>query len=153
MLSFLENQTLPPQEMRLYRRFLGMTQARLASELCTTTTSISRWESELAPISAKTLSHLHHLVAAKLQSEIKHLFARLQPTLSISRYDKLVGDPSARFTQDGEGNLYLGSVFIDPGYRKHVFYLKAEDGEWYGIGENAKAVRVNEEFLRKMIDA
>lgn len=140
-----------PDQMKLYRGFLGLTQAQLAAELCTTTTSVSRWESEITPISQSTLAHLYKLVTAKLQTEISRLFSELVPKLSISQYTGLVGHPRAEFTKDHAGKLYLGSVFIDPGYRKHVLYLRAEDGRWYGLDRDEKATLVDEQFLRNLV--
>lgn len=140
-----------PDQMKLYRGFLGLTQAQLAAELCTTTTSVSRWESEITPISQSTLAHLYKLVTARLQAEISRLFSELVPKLSISRYTGLVGHPRAEFAKDRAGNLYLGSVFIDPGYRKHVLYLRAEDSRWYGLDRDENATLVDEQFLRNLV--
>lgn len=140
-----------PEQMRLYRKFLDLTQAELAAELCTTTTSVSRWESEITPISPSTRAHLHKLVTASLQTEISRLFSELIPKLSISRYTGLVGHPRAEFTKDRNGNLYLGSVFIDPGYRKHVLYLRAADSKWYGLDRDENATPVDEQFLRDLV--
>ena len=140
-----------PEQMRLYRDFLGLTQSQFAAELRTTTTSVSRWESGVTPISMMTMAHACELVTARVQEEIKQLFKKLHPRLTISRYAALVGHPEARFTQDRDGKLYLGSVFIDGGYRKHVLYLRVEDRKWYGLDQDEKATSVDEEFLRQVI--
>jgi hypothetical protein len=112
---------------------------------------VSRWESEITPISQSTLAHLYKLVTARLQAEISRLFSELVPKLSISRYTGLVGHPRAEFAKDRAGNLYLGSVFIDPGYRKHVLYLRAEDSRWYGLDRDENATLVDEQFLRNLV--
>jgi transcriptional regulator with XRE-family HTH domain len=156
MESMLSLQTVPtpsPEQMRLYRKFLGLTQAQLAVELSTTITSVSRWESKSAPISPMTLAHLHRLVTKQMAEEISLLFRKLQPALSISKYFNLVGHPRAEFTEDSEQNLYFGSVFIDPGYRKHVLYLRADDREWYGLDKDSKAAKVDAEFLQQVIES
>ena len=140
-----------PEQMRLYRDFLGLTQAQFAAELRTTSTSVSRWESGVTPISGMTMAHVCNLATARVQDEIRHLFKELHPRLTISRYTALVGHPDARFTQDRDGSLYLGSVFIDGGYRKHVLYLRVEDRKWYGLDQDEKATLVDEEFLRQVI--
>jgi transcriptional regulator with XRE-family HTH domain len=140
-----------PEQMRLYRDFLGLTQSQFAAELHTTPTSVSRWESGVTPISMMTMAHVCNLVTARVQEEIKQLFKELHPRLTISRYTALVGHPEARFTQDRDGKLYLGSVFIDGGYRKHVLYLRVEDRRWYGLDQDEKATSVDEEFLRQVI--
>ncbi len=141
------------RQMKLYREFLGVTQAQLAAELRTTTTSVSRWESGITPISLMTMAHLCKLVTARMQEEISRLFSELQPKLAISRYTALVGHPQAGFTRDRDGNLYLGSVFIDPGYREHVLYLRVEDRKWYGLDQHRNATGVDAEFLRKVIES
>ena len=82
-----------PEEMTLSRKFLGFTQAQLAAKLSTTTTSVSRWESETTPISAMTMAHLRQLMTQRLQEEISRLFRELRPKLTISRYTALVGHP------------------------------------------------------------
>jgi len=151
MLSFLTAQPQSPEEMRRYRAFLSLTQARLATSLGTTATSVSRWESETTPISQSTLTHLRQLVMDRLKIEISQLFGELMPRLSLSRYNKLMGHPRAEFAKDGKGNLYLGSVFIDPGYRKHVLYCRADNRKWYGLDRDEKATLVDEEFLRQVI--
>src|SRR5271157_894321 len=144
MMSAVKKPALPqqPEQMRLYRDFLGLTQAQFAAELCTTPTSVSRWESGIAPISLMTMAHVCKLVTARVQKEISQLFKELHPRLTISRYTALVGHPDARFTQDRDGNLYLGSVFIDGGYRKHVLYLRVDDRKWYGLDQDEEATSV-----------
>jgi len=152
--TFLNQMALTdPKELRLYRDFLGFTQAQLAAELHTTTTSVSRWESEITPISPMTMAHLRKIVTERLQKEISNLFAELAPRLTISRYTKLMGHPDARITRDRNGNLYLGSVFIDPGYRKHVLYFCPDDRTWYGLDKDESATKVDEVFLREVIDS
>jgi transcriptional regulator with XRE-family HTH domain len=140
-----------PEQIRLYRGFLGLTQAQLAAELRTTPTSVSRWESGITPISMMTMAHVCALVTARVQEAIRQLFKELHPRLTISRYTALVGHPEARFTQDRDGNLYLGSVFIDGGYKKHVLYLRVDDCKWYGLDRDERATPVDEEFLRQVI--
>jgi transcriptional regulator with XRE-family HTH domain len=142
-----------PDELRLYREFLGFTQAQLAAELHTTITSVSRWESEITPISPMTMDHLRRIVTAQLQREISRLFSELRPKLTISRYTALVGHPDARITRDRDRNLYLGSVFIDPGYRKHILYFRPKDRAWYGLDKDERATKVDEVFLRELIDS
>jgi len=142
-----------PEEMTLSRKFLGLTQAQLAAKLSTTTTSVSRWESEATPISAMTMAHLRQLMTRELQERISLLFRELRPKLTISRYSALVGHPEARVTQDRDGNRYLGSVFIDPGYRKHVLYFRWNDQAWYGLDKDGKAAKVDDAFLRELIDS
>jgi transcriptional regulator with XRE-family HTH domain len=148
-----QNDMTDPVELKLCREFLDLTQAQLAAELHTTTTSVSRWESEITPISAMTMAHLRRIVTQRLQEEISRLFSELRPKLTISRYTALVGHPDARITRDRDGKLYLGSVFIDPGYRKHVLYFRLNDRAWYGLDKDEKATKVDEAFLRELIDS
>lgn len=140
-----------PEEMKRYRNFLGLTQSELASELQTTTTSVSRWESEIVPIAPMTMAHLREMIVVRLQQEIKGLVAALVPKLTISRYHSLFSVPDARFTKDRDGHLYLGSVYIDPGYKRHVLYLRVDDRKWYGLDRDERATEVDEEFLRGVI--
>jgi transcriptional regulator with XRE-family HTH domain len=140
-----------PEQMKIYRGFLGYTQAELAAQIQTTPASVSRWESGITPISLMTMAHLSKVVTERMRKEISELFSELQPRLSISRYTALVGHPQAQFTRDNNGNLYLGSVFIDPGYRKHVLYLRVDDGKWYGLDKDENATAVDEGFLRQVI--
>ena len=147
-----QNAVSDPEEMTLSRKFLGLTQAQLAAKLFTTTTSVSRWESEATPISAMTMAHLRQLMTQELQERISRLFRELRPKLTISRYSALVGHPNARVTRDRDGNRYLGSVFID-GYRKHVLYFRLNDQAWYGLDKDEKATKVDDAFLREIIDS
>lgn len=151
----LLNQTAvaDPEEMTLSRKFLGLTQAQLAAELHTTTTSVSRWESESTPISAMTMAHLRQIMTQRLQEEISRLFIELRPKLTISRYTALVGHPDARVTRDRDGNRYLGSVFIDPGYRKHVLCFRLNDQAWYGLDKEGKATKVDNAFFQELLDS
>jgi transcriptional regulator with XRE-family HTH domain len=88
--NFLNQEAVAdPEEMTLSRKFLGFTQAQLAAELHTTTTSVSRWESEATPISAMTMAHLRQIMTQRLQEEISRLFRELRPKLTISRYTAL----------------------------------------------------------------
>jgi transcriptional regulator with XRE-family HTH domain len=152
--SFLNQEAVTdPEEMTLSRKFLGLTQAQLAAKLSTTSTSVSRWESETTPISAMTMAHLRQLMTQRLQEEISRLFRELRPKLTISRYTALVGHPEARITRDRDGNRYLGSVFIDPGYRKHVLCFRLNDQAWYGLDKDEKATKVDDAFLRELIDS
>ena len=45
----------------------------------------------------------------------------------------------------------MGSVFIDPGYRKHVLYLCAEDGRWYGLDRGESVNLVDQQYVRNLI--
>ena len=100
-----------------------------------------------------TMAHLRQLMTQRLQEEISRLFRELRPKLTISRYSALVGHPDARVTRDRDGNRYLGSVFIDPGYRKHVLYFRLNDQAWYGLDKDEKATKVDDAFLRELIDS
>ncbi len=139
-----------PQQMKLYRGFLDLTQAQLAAELGTTQTSVGRWESGIAPISLRTMGHLRALVTARIIGETRRLFTELIPKLTLSEFDGLFGNPDAGFTEDSSGRLYLGSVFIE-GYRLHSLHIRLDDCKWYGLDRDGKASRIDEAFLKSVI--
>lgn len=136
--------------MKLYRAFLDLTQAQLATELGTTQTSVGRWESGITPISMRTMGHLRALVTARIMEETRHLFTELIPKLTLSEFDGLFGNPDAGFSEDSVGRLYLGSVFIE-GYRRHSLHIRLDNRKWYGLDQDGKASRVDEAFLQSVI--
>lgn len=148
-----EMQNLPdPEQMKLYRKFLRYTQAQFASALGTTQTSVARWESGVVPISLMTMSHLRALVTAKIMEETRKLFAILIPQLTLSEFTGLFSTPDNRFTDDANGRLYLGSVYIE-GYRRHTLHIGADDHEWYALDRDSKPTPVDSAFIAEVIAA
>ena len=141
-----------PQQLKLYREFLGLTQAQLAAAMGTTQTSVGRWESGISPISVMTMGHVRSLVTAKIGDEIRQLLADLVPKLALSEFNRLFGTPNAAFENDNKGNLYFGTVFID-GYRKHSLHIRISDRQWYGLDKECQAVKVDAAFLKSIIQA
>ena len=139
-----------PEKLKLFRGFLGITQARLAQTMGTTQTSVGRWEAGITPISSTTMRHVRELVTAKIKEETTRLFTDLLPKLTLSEFAGLFGNPDAGFTEDADGNLYLGSVFME-GYRQHSLHIRLNDEKWYGLDRDAKATRVDEGFLQTVI--
>ena len=135
--------------MKLFREFLGLTQAQLAAVLGTTQTSVARWESGISPTSPMTLGHVRALVEARVKEETQRLFAKLVPELALCDFEGLFGVPSLAFSTDLEGNLYLGMVEI-MGYRKHSLHIRLDDRQWYGLDREGCAVKVDQEFLRSV---
>ena len=142
----------PTEQLKLYRKFLGLTQAQLAAEMGTTQTSVGRWESGLSPISVRTMGHVRTLAAVKIGEEIRQLFADLLPQLSLCNFNALCGHPSAVLTDDDKGNWYFGAVFID-GYRKHSLHLRLADRKWYALDRQGCAVNVDRRFLTSVVRA
>jgi transcriptional regulator with XRE-family HTH domain len=140
------------QQMKLYRRFLDLTQAQLAAALGTTQTSVARWESDNTPISLMTMGHMRALVMARIAEATRRLFTDLIPRLTLSEFDGLFGNPDAVFSEDAKGCLYLGSVFIE-GYRQHSLHMRLEDRTWYALDRDGKASEVDEAFLGHVISA
>ena len=136
--------------MKLYRGFLDLTQAQLAAELGTTQTSVGRWESDIAPISMRTMGHLRVLLTARIIEETRRLFTELISKLTLSEFDGLFGNPDAGFGEDSSGRLYLGSVFIE-GYRPHSLHTRLDDRKWYGLDRDGKATRIDEAFLKSVV--
>jgi transcriptional regulator with XRE-family HTH domain len=137
------------QRFRFYREFLGLSQAQLAATMGTTQTSVARWENDLAPISAMTMSHVKALVELKLREEIRKLFARLRPELYLCDFEGLFAIPSSTFTADRNGNIYLGIAEI-MGHREHGLYVRIDDHQWYAIGRDGRAIKVDNDFLRQI---
>jgi transcriptional regulator with XRE-family HTH domain len=140
------------QQMKLYRRFLNLTQAQLAAALGTTQTSVARWESDNTPISLMTMGHMRALVTARIAEAIRRLFTDLIPKLTLSEFDGLFGNPDTVFSEDATGCLYLGSVFIE-GYRQHSLHMRLEDRTWYALDRDGSASEVDEAFLGHVISA
>lgn len=135
------------QEMRLCHEFLGSSQAQLALMMGTTQTSVARWESAISPISPMTISHVRVMVALRVKEEVQKLFARLVPELALCDFEGLYALSSVQFTTDSVGNLYIGMVEI-MGYRKHLLYIRLDDGQWYGLDRENNALKVDKDFLR-----
>ncbi|MGO9169970.1 MAG: helix-turn-helix domain-containing protein [Candidatus Sulfotelmatobacter sp.] len=142
----------PLQQLKLYREFLGLTQAQLAAAMGTTQTSVARWESGSSPISVRTMGHVRALVTANVGEEIRGLFAVLVPRLALCDFNGLCGVPRAEFTNDNKGNLYLGTVFID-GYRKHSLHFRIDNRQWYGLDREGRAAKVDGIFLKSIVQA
>jgi DNA-binding XRE family transcriptional regulator len=152
MLNFLAmtaNEWSPIERLKVYRGFLDLTQAGLAAQMGTTQTSVARWESEIAPISLATMSHVRRLVEIKIMSEAQHLLFLLWQGLKGCSDGSVGGTPHTEFTKDNKGNLYLGAYFID-GYRKHSLHLRIDDRQWYGLDRDGRPVRVDERFIRSI---
>jgi len=141
-----------PEQMKLFRGFLDLTQTELAAELGTTQTSVGRWEASISPISLMTMGHVRALVTNKIMEQTRRLFAELVPKLTMSEFDGLFGNPDAALTEDCDGNLYLGTVFIE-GYRRHSLHVRIEDRRWYALDQDGKPTLVDETFLHSVISA
>ena len=148
----LQTRLTNPELLKLLRAFLGMTQSQLAVEMGTTQTSVGRWEAGTTPISLMTMGHVRALVTARIMELTARLFREIMPTLTDSQFDGLFSNPDAGFFDDAEGNLYLGSVFID-GYRRHTLHIRTDDRNWYGLDHDGKATRVDETFLLAMLSS
>jgi len=138
-----------PQEMKLFREFLGLTQAQLATAMGTTQTSVGRWEAGISPISAMTIGHVRALVEAKVKKETQRLFAELVPELALCDFEGLFATPAVVFSNDNGGNLYLGMVEI-MGYRKHSLHIRLDNRQWYGLDREGNAEKVDRDFLRSV---
>jgi transcriptional regulator with XRE-family HTH domain len=142
----------PSEDLKLFRGFLGLTQTQLAEKLCTTQTSIARWESGIEPITLKNMAHIHEVVRERVQQSTGQLFKELLPRLLHSEFVDLFSSFSTHITEDIAGNLYLGSVVIG-GYRKHSLSIRIEDGRWYGLDRDGRAVLVDQDFLQEVAQA
>jgi transcriptional regulator with XRE-family HTH domain len=136
----------PNQELRLFREFIGVSQAQLAQTMGTTQTSVARWESAISPITPMTMAHVRALVEAKVKEETQRLFAKLVPELALCDFEGLYGLPNLTFMNDKVGNLYIGMVEI-MGYRKHSLHIRLDDRQWYGLDREGTAVKVDRDFL------
>jgi transcriptional regulator with XRE-family HTH domain len=141
-----------PEQWKLYRGYLGITQAQLAAKLGTTLTSVARWETGHTPISLMTMGYLRALVTAQVGEQTRLLFTELVPKLTLSEFDGLFGNPDAGFVEDVEGNLYLGSVYIE-GYRRHSLHLRLSDRKWCALDRDGHPTVVDEQFLQTVISA
>lgn len=140
----------PAEDMKLYRKFLGLTQSQLAERLGTTQTSVARWESAASPISIKTMSHVHEIVRERVQRETAILFKELVPKLRHSEFVDLFSGLTTHLTQDSSKDLYIGSVTIG-GCHKYSLSIRADNGRWYALDEKGRARPVDEQFLRDLI--
>lgn len=144
-----------PELFRLYREYLGMSQAELAVAMGTTQTSVARWELTLSPISGRTASHIKALVQARFAADFSELVKNLLPEMTVSEFVKLpgfFGTPSAKLRQDEQGNHYLGLVLID-GHREHALYVKIDDHKWFGIDREGTATKIDREFMKRFLNA
>jgi hypothetical protein len=98
------------------------------------------------------MGHVRALVTARIMELTARLFREIMPTLTDSQFDGLFSNPDAGFFDDAEGNLYLGSVFIE-GYRRHTLHIRTDDRNWYGLDHDGKATRVDETFLLAMLSS
>jgi transcriptional regulator with XRE-family HTH domain len=140
------------QQLKLYRGFLDLTQAQLATGLGTTQTSVARWEADITPVSLMTMGHVRALVTARISEATRRLFTDLIPKLTLSEFDGLFGNPDAGFSEDTPGHLYLGSVFIE-GYRQHSLHIRVDDRAWYALDRDGKSWKVDQAFLHHVISA
>ena len=137
------------ERLKIYRSFLDLTQAGLATQMGTTQTSVARWESDIAPISPVTMSHVRRLVEVRIMSEAQHLLFMLWQGLRGCNDGSIGGTPHTDFTKDNKDNLYLGAYFID-GYRKHSLHIRIDDRQWYGLDRDGRPVKVDERFIRSI---
>jgi DNA-binding XRE family transcriptional regulator len=150
MINFMSEPTTeysPSDLIKLYRGFLGLTQADMAARMGTTQTSVARWESEATPVSPVTLNHVRRLVEVSIMSEAHRLLFMLWQGLQACNDGGVGGTPRTEFTKDNKGNLYLGSYFID-GYRKHSLHIRIDDRQWYGLDRDGRAARIDEQFIK-----
>lgn len=134
------------QRLKLYRKYLGMSQAQLAAAMNTTQTTVARWESGGASVTPMAMSHVCALTELKVKEDIQKAFAEFVPQLRLCDYDGLLAYPSSAFTDDQQGNLYLGVIEI-MGHREHALYVSVDDGKWYALNRKGEPTKVDTAFL------
>jgi transcriptional regulator with XRE-family HTH domain len=140
----------PSDDLKLYRGFLGLTQTQLAEKMCTTQTTIARWESGIEPITLKNMAHIHEIVRGRVQQATGQLFKELVPQLLHSKFVDMISNFSTHITRDNAGNLYLGSVLIG-GCRTHSIHIRIEDSIWYALDRDGNATLVDQKFLQELV--
>ena len=137
------------EDMKLYRSFLGFTQAQLADKLCTTQTSVARWESGFSPISLRTMAHLTEIVRGRVLEEAGILFKKLLPDLLHSEFwAPLIWGLSTGIRQDREEKLYLGSFLVGD-FKSASFHIRIDDHRWYALDRDSNATLVDQRLLKE----
>ena len=137
------------ERLKKYRKFLGLTQLQLASQMGTTSNSVARWESGVWPVTQATLNHVKALVERKLRDDILKFFSQINPELRLSKFEGLLGHPTADFTEDKDGKLYMGSAIILV-HREHSLHCSVDDGQWFAINRAGISKKVNKAFLEQI---
>jgi transcriptional regulator with XRE-family HTH domain len=137
------------QRVRIYRKYLGLSQSELAGQMGTLPNTVARWESGEWTITQKVLCHIRKLVELRLKEQMHKAFAEIMPELPISEFTRLFGIPTVEFAEDNTGRLYVGIIFID-GCREYTLHFSVEDGSLWAIGRGGSARRMDEALLRKI---
>jgi transcriptional regulator with XRE-family HTH domain len=137
------------EKVKLYRRFLDLSQSELAAAMGTTQTSVARWESGDWTITPQTISHLAALVELRVKADIQKDFGRLVPELMMCDFEGLLGYPSSALTLDRNGRVYVGLVEI-MGHREHSLHLGIADHDLYALDREGVAQKVDEKFLQRV---
>ncbi|MEI9980904.1 MAG: helix-turn-helix transcriptional regulator [Edaphobacter sp.] len=134
---------------KYYREYLGMTQMDLAVKMGTTQTTVARWESGAASITAQVMQHVTVLVERKLYRDLRLALTKLVPQLTLADYEGIFAVPSPKLTIDRHGLVYLGLIEV-MGHREHAFYISVSDGRLYAINRENQATLVDEVFIDKL---
>lgn len=140
----------PSDAFKLYREYLGLSQAALAKEMGVTTTSISRWETGAVALSdhSQAMMHVKALVEKKLQVGIRECFRMLKPELTLGEFEGLFGLPSPAFREGRDKKLYIGHIQILE-HHDHTIHYSLSDGQWLAIGEDG----VGRELTRTLVNS
>jgi DNA-binding XRE family transcriptional regulator len=139
----------PRLMFKYYREYLGITQMDLAIKMGTTQTTIARWESGAAPITAQVMQHAAALVERKLHRDLRQALTKLVPRLTLADYEGIFAVPSPKLTIDMHGLVYLGLIEV-MGHRKDAFYISVSDGQLYAIDRENRARLVDDAFIEKL---
>ena len=138
----------PNVAFRLYREYLGVSQAELGRDLGVTSTSVSRWETgtvELTSFSAPFL-HIRAVVEKKLQREMNGCFTKIKPDLKLGEFAGLFGIPSAEIRSSRDGTVYIGTAQIYE-HHDHTIHFSLSQGKWVALDRDGKAHDLTPSFL------
>jgi transcriptional regulator with XRE-family HTH domain len=145
------------EQLRLYREYLGLTQAQLAGEMGATQTSIARWESGAAPIRSMTMILVQKLVAIRVMEEtqllmqaIPGMFARRNHSSTVGDFELLFSTPDALLRFDNQERAYLGLVFLR-GNRTHTLQMRVRDRMWHAVDKHGQATWLDGRFLIPLV--
>jgi hypothetical protein len=121
----------------------------LAVKMGTTQTTVARWETGAASITAQVMQHATVLVERKLYRDLRQALTKLLPQLTLADYEGVFAVPSPKLTVDRNGRVYLGLIEL-MGHREHAFYISVTDSRLYAIDRENHATLVDQAFVDKL---